>query len=145
MKAGKIVRLRINPADCLRILDTLESAGIAVRDLSFAQCASLALSSLLLTMEKTGKIPPANPFKYIERMAPFEGGKSSQKKRQITEAYYRQAANGVEVPTLAQPPAQVTQQERERLATLHEQLEAHGTLPQLELEEYRLLERKIFG
>lgn len=82
MKAGMVVRLRVNPKDCQSVLDILDRVSIPYHSLSFSQCASLALASLLETARIHKNIPEPDPFQYMNRMEGFYGhGHSMQRKR----------------------------------------------------------------
>ena len=82
MKAGLVVRLRVNPKDCQSILDLLNKVGVPYNNLSFSQCTSLALASLLETARTHKTLPEPDPFQFINRMGNFIGqGHTMQRKR----------------------------------------------------------------
>lgn len=82
MKAGLVVRLRVNPKDCQSILDLLDRVGVPHNSLSFSQCTSLALASLLETARTHKTLPEPDPFQFLNRMGNFIGqGHAMQKKR----------------------------------------------------------------
>lgn len=82
MKAGLVVRLRVNPKDCQSILDLLDKVGVPYNNLSFSQCTSLALASLLETARTHKTLPEPDPFQFINRMGNFIGqGHTMQRKR----------------------------------------------------------------
>ena len=108
MKAGFVVRIRVNPTDCLSILDTMRSVGVIVENMSFSSLASLTLSTLLASMRKAGTIPTRDGFEYAQMMRPFEGAKSTHDKRAITESLYLNAAHGLELPKIVMPTVAIT-------------------------------------
>ena len=82
MKAGMVVRLRVNPKDCQSVLDLLDRVSIPHDNLSFSQCVSLALASLLETARTYKTLPEPDPFQYMNRMGKFYGrGRAMQGKR----------------------------------------------------------------
>lgn len=82
MKAGMVVRLRVNPKDCQSVLDLLDRVSIPHDNLSFSQCVSLALASLLETARTYKTLPEPDPFQYMNRMGKFYGrGHAMQGKR----------------------------------------------------------------
>jgi len=82
VKAGLVVRLRVNPKDCQSILDLLDKVGVPYNNLSFSQCTSLALASLLETARTHKTLPEPDPFQFINRMGNFIGqGHTMQRKR----------------------------------------------------------------
>ena len=82
MKAGLVVRLRVNPKDCQSILDLLDKVGVPYQNLSFSQCTSIALASLLETARTHKTLPEPDPFQFINRMGNFIGqGHTMQRKR----------------------------------------------------------------
>lgn len=82
MKAGMVVRLRVNPKDCQSILDLLNKVGVPSNNLSFSQCTSLALASLLETARTHRTLPEPDPFQFLNRMENFIGhGHGMQRKR----------------------------------------------------------------
>ena len=85
MRAGQVVRLRVNPKDCQSVLDVLNKAGVYTQGMSYAQCVSLALSTLLETARVTKMIPEPDPFQFLPRMEPFFGNSHHRKKLAIAE------------------------------------------------------------
>lgn len=71
MKGGKVVRLRINPQDCMGVADTLEKLGVTSERFSFDQAVRVALSSLLESARAHGAIPRRDGFEYTKMMERF--------------------------------------------------------------------------
>ena len=88
MRPGNVVRLRVNPTDSISVLDVIEKANLRMDGMSYAQCVSLALASLLETCRQQGIIPTRDGTEYYEKMAPFKNGRyvSQGKKLEITKS-----------------------------------------------------------
>ena len=117
-KAGEVVKVRVNPKDCLAVLDTMVAIGLNPSDHSFAGCVSITLSSLIAMARKAGALPQEEDGeKYWERMAPFRAGRSTQVKRERTNAFYNRGVQGygpLTPPIPNSPPIQ-SPQEKEAL------------------------------
>lgn len=83
MKAGKVISLRVNPKDCMSCIDVLEAAGLPIKNMSFAQVVSLALSSAMETFRTQQVIPTRDGFEFSEMMAPFGGTWSGRHKQKL--------------------------------------------------------------
>lgn len=79
LKAGLVISLRINPKDCMSVVDVLAKTGTVIPGMSFSAMTALALSSLLETMRQQGKIPTRDGFEFSEMMAPYLSGKHARK------------------------------------------------------------------
>lgn len=110
LKAGHVASIRVNPADCQGVLDVMKAIGVDPYDgRSFAQCVSLALSSLLGMARMSGAIEKEpDPSQFWNRMAYFNGGKNTKIRQGYADSLYRGAASGVEVPSLDIPHIQAT-------------------------------------
>lgn len=106
MKAGMVTQIRINPKDCLAILDLMVACGIDPYDgRSFAQCTSLALSSLIGVARRAKIIPEDDDgFQYANRMEPFIQGKNDKRKYRYDSMLYQRAAGDISAPDLAPRP-----------------------------------------
>lgn len=82
---GKSISLRVNPRDCLSVLDIAEAVGIPTTSASFSALVSLAFSSLIETARKNGIIPDRDGFEYSEMMTPFED-RSHKRKLMFSDA-----------------------------------------------------------
>jgi hypothetical protein len=82
MKPGMVTQIRVNTKDCLAILDLMGVLGVDPYDgRSFAQCVSLALSSMLQTMRDRSVIPSEEDgFQFLNRMAPFLNSGNNKRK-----------------------------------------------------------------
>ena len=68
----RVVTIRVNPIDCISVLDVLEKQGTALTNLSFAQAVKIVLASSLETFRQMNYIPVPDGFSFLQRMAPFE-------------------------------------------------------------------------
>lgn len=106
MKGGMVVQVRVNPKDCLAVLDIMESLGINVYDgRSFASCVSVTLSSLIGVARKGGIIKAEEEeggWEWLNRMEAFQGnqGKNTKRKKSITDNLYDRVAHGMPAPAL---------------------------------------------
>ena len=105
MRPGKVATIRINPKDCMAVLDVCRSVGIELQGASFASLTSLALSSLLQTMRDHKIIPERDGFEYGEMMAPFTGGNNARKAA-IADTIHR-AGSRLKISGLSQPGSPV--------------------------------------
>lgn len=103
MRAGFVARIRVNPKDCLSLLDIVQGSGLNVEGMSFSAITSLAMTCMIEAFRKAKTIPDNDGFDYARRMAPYVGGKSSYDKRVLTETLYVGAAAGLPVPEMPKP------------------------------------------
>lgn len=93
MRAGQVVRIRVNPKDCVSVLDVMKAGGIDISKMSYSSIVSLALSAMLQGLRDGGTIPDRDGFEYAEMMEPYlrngQGGKIK-----IANQLYRRAADG---------------------------------------------------
>ena len=71
MKPGRVVSIRVNPADCISVVDVLREVDALVPGMSFSQAVSVALSSALETLRQGGVLPRRAGFEYDEVMQQF--------------------------------------------------------------------------
>ena len=90
LRAGTVVRLRVNPRDCLSCIDIAKQIGIYTKGMSFSAVVSLALSSMLEACRQQEIIPTRDGFEYDEMMAPFkeEPIGARAKKLEISKTIY---------------------------------------------------------
>lgn len=163
-KAGEVVYIRVNPKDCLGVLDLMKKTGVSIRDKSFPQMVSLALSSALEAMRMQGIIP-AEPdmFQYSNRMKHYAGrgrkstGSIAQQIQMGSIETATAVASGThpvqgieeETPVDVQAKYQPTAEQR-RAVTRMQELEikrehAPDTWTTRDEEEYKECERVAFG
>ena len=89
MRAGRVVRIRVNPKDCMSCVDIAQKVGLVTTGMSFAQVVSMALAASMQTFRERGLVPQREGFEYAEMMRPFADQPSEDKGRtrklQITE------------------------------------------------------------
>lgn len=102
-RAGMVVQLRINPKDCLGILDIVNACNIDPYDgRSFAQCVSIALSAMVGMSRRAGIIvEEEDGFQFMNRLGPFLDSKNDKRKYRYDDALYKRAEKGLEPPDLA--------------------------------------------
>lgn len=88
MKAGHVATIRVNPRDCQSVLDVLDAAGVPRRSLSFAQCVSLALGSLLETARRNELIPEPDEFEFLNRMQEYMTPARRRKSARVADALH---------------------------------------------------------
>ena len=71
MRAGKLATVRVNPQDCMGIVDVLTKLGVSTDNLSFSQATKIVLASALESFRQNGAIPTRDGFEYSAMMAPF--------------------------------------------------------------------------
>lgn len=111
MKGGNVARIRVNPKDCQSVLDLLDKVQIPRQHMSFAQCVSIALSSLLETARINKTLPEPDPFQYINRMGQYlgNGHKHHQMKMRATSAI-GSIGEHFQAPALTTEPARPFEQ-----------------------------------
>jgi hypothetical protein len=107
MKAGMVIQIRVNTEDCQSTLDLMHLLQVNPYDgRSFAQCVSLALSSMLGSYRKSGILPEVDPFQYLNRMGPFIASRNNKKKSLMAEILYKNGGHSVanvELPGVKKP------------------------------------------
>lgn len=104
VKAGMVAQIRVNPSDCQHVLDIMGVLGVDPYDgRSFAQCVSLAFTSLIGMACKAGIIPTeVDTFQYLNRMGPFIDSRNNKNKAAHASALYERQMAGV-TPSLTMP------------------------------------------
>jgi hypothetical protein len=100
-RAGHVVTIRVNPEDCQGVLDVMRVLNVDPYDgRSFAVCVSLALSSMLVSLRKSGVTPEIDHFQYLNRMGPFLKARNDKRKKSINDGLYSTAMHGVSAPAI---------------------------------------------
>jgi hypothetical protein len=102
LRPGMVATIRVNPKDCMAVLDVVKAAGLSTDGMSFAAMTSLAFSSLLQTMRDQEVIPDRDGFEYLDMMQPYLGSKNNKKKVAITKTL-QNAGSKVRVHGLSKP------------------------------------------
>lgn len=103
MRPGIVATIRVNPKDCMAVVDVMEAVGITTEGMSFPAMISLTLSSLLQTARDNNQIPTRDGFEYNEIMAPYQRQKRNKRKLEITDTLHK-LGSSVNVPKLSKPP-----------------------------------------
>lgn len=103
MRAGKVVNVRINPKDCMGVIDVVKKAGVYVPGMSFSQMVSLALSGMMQTLRDNEIIPDREGWEYLEMMGPYLT-KQNGRKLEVTKVI-NSIGSALHVRGLS-PPAQ---------------------------------------
>ena len=113
LRAGNVVTIRVNPKDCMGVVDVIQKAGIYTPGMSFAQMVSICLSSVLQTLRDSEVIPERDGFEYLNVVGPYIS-KQSGKKIEVTKTI-NQLGSKIAVRGLSQPIKQVPELEESPL------------------------------
>ena len=72
MRPGTVVSVRLNPADCMAVVDVLKIIGYPMHNLSFAHATKIAFASMAESMRQNQIIPRRLGYEYLEMMEPFK-------------------------------------------------------------------------
>lgn len=86
MRPGVVASIRVNPKDCMSIIDTIKNTGLYVPGMSYPAMVSMVLSACLESLRKHGTIPTRDGFEYLQMMEPYLGQGRNKKARNITNA-----------------------------------------------------------
>jgi len=100
MRAGEVVRIRVNPQDAMSVADIVRKLGFNYTGMSFSQACAIALSSLLETVRENGAIPRRDGFEFAEIMAPFGLKQRTGRKLDITKTFNLLAGSEGRVPAI---------------------------------------------
>lgn len=103
MRPGKIASVRVNPKDCMSIVDVLSKLGIATTNMSFSQATKIVLASALESFRQSKVIPDRDGFEYTEMMLPFAEDDLRTRGRKL------QMAHDGSQPTFHAPPVTTPQ------------------------------------
>lgn len=117
LTAGQVCKIRVNPKDCMAVIDVLTAAGVRLDGMSFAAMTSLALSSLLQTMRDQKIIPTRDGFEYLDMMQPYLGKHHHHKKIQVTDAL-KAAGDKIQIQGISKPAADEDTPQREYVPEL---------------------------
>lgn len=86
MRPGEVVSLRLNPLDCMAIVDMLKIGGVDTEGISFSQAVATVVQSMLESARIQAVIPVRDGFDYMEVMRPFSRKKKGPAKGGIIAA-----------------------------------------------------------
>ena len=69
--AGRVARIRVNPQDCMAVVDVLRLLELKPEQFTFDQAVRVALSSLLESARSHNAIPRRDGFEYSQMMSQF--------------------------------------------------------------------------
>src|SRR5574337_502417 len=70
-KPGKVINIRLNPTECLQVLDFLKKAGISTEGKTFSTCASIVLHALMKDAQIRNVLDEPDGFEFNNRMEQF--------------------------------------------------------------------------
>lgn len=111
MLPGEVVRIRVNPRDCMSVVDVINNTGMYTGGMSFPMAVSLVLSSLLESARQAKLIPERDGFEYSEVMQPFSNKATGPRKLAITAAH-RMVGSELVAPPLRQPKVGMSMEQR---------------------------------
>lgn len=79
MRAGLVATVRINPKDCMSVIDVMKKAGVNTNGMSFPAMVSLAMSAMLNGLREQQIIPDRDGFEYLDMMTPYMNGRNARK------------------------------------------------------------------
>ena len=139
---GMVVTIRLNPRDCLSILDLAEKMGYRNPALSFAQLTSTGLGVLLETARQGGMLPEPDEFQYLNRTAGYTSSRGKAKARMANDLL--RAGAELRSPVM-RPPAEEAQpaQTPNPPMTLAAPSEVRQAAPGVEPEELRYAQQRM--
>lgn len=84
MKAGRVVRIRVNPKDVMSILDAMKVLGLDVKFFSLDNCTRIVLSALLEGARQQHILPDREGFEYQKMLDTVRGVAAHAMKMQTT-------------------------------------------------------------
>ena len=136
---GRVVRARINPADCMGVADVINKLGLTPQRFTFDQAVRIALSSLLESARQNGAIPRRDGFEFNSLMTQFQ----PRPQDQARHLEIAKLVNTVEHVQLAVAP--VTSVEMRRAKTRYDELQlkmrhASESMTAEDIEEFNRLQ-----
>ena len=84
MRPGRVVQFRLNPKDCMAVIDVIQKANAHIPGMSFAQAVAMAFSCMSETFRRYKLIPTRDGFEYSEMMHEFPSTSRGMKARQFS-------------------------------------------------------------
>lgn len=122
MSVGETVKIRVNPRDCMGVVDVINNTGMVTVGMSFPMACSLVLSSLLESAREAKLIPERDGFEYLEVMQQFSDKDKRKKKLAITQMH-KMIGSELRAPAVQQRPigkVQLTAEQRRATTRMHE-------------------------
>jgi hypothetical protein len=102
MRPGLVTSIRVNPKDCMSVIDVMDVTGLKSDGMSFSSMVSLAFSSLLATCRKNGVIPDRDGFEFTEMVGPYLN--QSHKKKVHVSNVLRSMGSDIALPAVEIKP-----------------------------------------
>lgn len=146
MKAGKVVNIRVNPKDCMAVVDVVQKTGVFVSGMSFSQMVSLALAGVMQTLRDASVIPDREGWEYLEMMQPYltrQNGRKLEVAKVISSLGSELSVKGLSAPKQEEPessgyvytPPVLTEEQIARINELNEVMDTRP-LNTMEQQEY---------
>lgn len=100
MKAGRVVRLRISPKDCMSVDDIVRKVHMFTPGMSFSQAASITLAALIETFRKQGHVPIRDGFEFTEMMNAYPKDQYAKRRQIDITRTIDQAGSEIEMPVM---------------------------------------------
>lgn len=71
LRAGRVVQIRLNPKDCMTVVDIVTQIGAFQPGMSFSQATIIAFACMSETFRKNSIVPDREGFEYTKLMAEF--------------------------------------------------------------------------
>lgn len=143
---GRVVKLRVNPTDCISVAQVLDALGVQVGLISFDQAVRIALSSLLESARAAGVIPqPSFDNNLDQVMQRFRHAPSEYKKVLAVSKFLHSSESAAYVrPVILASPQRISQERR--FSELKQRLEVdYVNVSQGEKEEFAELSSVLQG
>ena len=135
MIPGRVVRIRVNPTDCMSVADAADRLGIPPGRTSFDTAVSRVLSSLLAGMRDNGVLPKRDGFEFAALMQQYRHTKADASALWATATSLTSHEGRQEVPLV--PESHERKQRRLRFKeVLYKAQHAFDSMDQAEIEEY---------
>ena len=143
MRAGEVVQIRINPKDCMSVVDVLDKSGAFIPGMSFPQAVSLAFSALLESVRGAGIIPERDGFEFSQLMGRFADRQRSGRKLQITKSITMQGSSFKAGALMQTSPELQRKQRRWQELCQRQEVDPENWTPEME-SEHEQLYRELF-
>jgi len=70
-RVGQTAMIRLNPQDCMTVVDVVQKYGLYISGMSFSQAVILAFACMSQTFRKNGLVPERDGFEYEEMLSTF--------------------------------------------------------------------------
>lgn len=100
MMPGEVVKIRVNPRDCMSVVDVIKNTGLLTEGMSLPVAVSLTLSALLESARQAKLIPEREGFEYTEVMRPFSNKTRNPRKLAITQLHTMEVGSELRIPAL---------------------------------------------